>query len=187
MREAIRELVAKRVLEYVVHKGARVREVGMTETVDALQVKGVLEALAARLAGPGLLHCTPGLRKCLKPMRGLLTRRDFVSFQDLNQSFHRTIVAAAGNPILLTLWDALAFEVRTRFIMDHLKALDPDELTAEHEAVLRAIDAGDAVEVGKLLTTHSQHLITGLKKQIAESARDGGNAIRKQERTRRKT
>ena len=124
VREAIRELVAKRVLEYVVHKGARVREVSMAETVDALQVKAVLEALAARLAGAGLAQCTGRLRDYLKPMRGLLARRDFVKFQDKNQSFHRAIVEASRNPILLTLWDTLAFEVRTKFIMDHLKGID---------------------------------------------------------------
>jgi DNA-binding GntR family transcriptional regulator len=175
VREAIRELVAKRVLEYMVHKGARVREVSMTETVDALQVKGVLEALAARLAGARLPHCVTRLRQHLKPMRGLLIRHDFVRFQDRNQSFHRIIVEAAGNPILLALWESLAFEVRTKFIMDHLKALDPDHLTGEHENVLRAIAAGDFEKVATLLVTHSHHLIKGLKSQIAANDRGGGH------------
>ena len=167
VREAIRELVAKRVLEYVVHKGARVREVSMAETVDALQVKAVLEALAARLAGARLTQYMSRLREHLKPMRALLVRRDFVKFQDRNQSFHRTIVEASCNPILLTLWDTLAFEVRTKFIMDHLKGLDPDQLTGEHEIVLRAIEDGDPEQVAELLMTHSYHLIEGLKNQIA--------------------
>ena len=176
VREAIRELVAKRVLEYVVHKGARVREVSMAETVDALQVKAALEALAARLAGARLGRCVEQLRECLKPMRGLLVRRDFVKFQDKNQSFHRAIVKASRNPILLTLWDTLAFEVRTRFIMDHLKGIDPDQLTGEHEIVLRAIEDGDAEKVAELLTTHSYHLIAGLKNQIAVAAFDDSRA-----------
>src|SRR5208283_4474532 len=146
VREAIRELVAKRVLEYMVHKGARVREVSMAETVDALQVKAVL------------------------------VRRDFVKFQDKNQGFHRAIVEASGNPILLTLWDTLAFEVRTKFIMDHLKGLDPDQLTGEHEIVLRAIEERDPERVAELLMTHSYHLIEGLKNQIAATAVSGSRA-----------
>jgi DNA-binding GntR family transcriptional regulator len=176
VREAIRELVAKRVLEYVVHKGARVREVTMAETVDALQVKAVLEALAARLAGARLGQCTEQLREYLKPMKGLLVRRDFVRFQERNQNFHRTIVEASRNPILLTLWDTLAFEVRTMFIMDHLKGLDPDQLTGEHEVVLRAIEEGDPERVAELLMTHSHHLIEGLKNQIAATAVSGSRA-----------
>src|SRR5271157_1038033 len=173
VREAIRELVAKRVLEYVVHKGARVREVSMAETVDALQVKAVLEALAARLAGAGLAQCAARLQQCLKPMRGLLIQHDFVRFQDQNQRFHRTIMETSGNPILLTMWDSLAFEVRTRFIMDHLKAINPDQLAREHEDVLRAIEAGDTEGVARLLTTHSQNLIEGLKNQLASGAGSG--------------
>jgi len=176
VREAIRELVAKRVLEYMVHKGARVREVSMAETVDALQVKAVLEALAARLAGARLAQCTARLREYLKPMRALLVRRDFVKFQDKNQGFHRAIVEASGNPILLTLWDTLAFEVRTKFIMDHLKGLDPDQLTGEHEIVLRAIEERDPERVAELLMTHSYHLIEGLKNQIAATAVSGSRA-----------
>ena len=176
VREAIRELVAKRVLEYVVHKGARVREVTIEETVDALQVKAVLEALAARLAGARLTQSTTQLHEFLRPMRGLLVRRDYVKFQDKNQSFHRAIVEASRNPILLTLWDTLAFEVRTRFIMDHMRGLDPDALTGEHEIVLRAIEDGDTAKVAELLTTHSHHLIEGLKSQIAAAAVSGNGA-----------
>jgi len=176
VREAIRELVAKRVLEYIVHKGARVREVSMAETVDALQVKAVLEALAARLAGARLAQCTGPLRGYLKPMKALLERRDFVKFQDKNQGFHRAIVEASRNPILLTLWDTLAFEVRTKFIMDHLKGIDPDQLTGEHEIVLRAIEDGDPERVAELLMTHSYHLIEGLKNQIAATAVSGSRA-----------
>ena len=168
--------MAKRVLEYVVHKGARVREVSMAETVDALQVKAVLEALAARLAGARLEQCTAQLREYVKPMRGFLARHDFVKFQDRNQSFHRAIVEASRNPILLTLWDTLAFEVRTRFIMDHLKVVDPDQLTGEHEIVLGAIEEGDAERVAELLMTHSHHLIEGLKSQIAGTATAGSRA-----------
>jgi DNA-binding GntR family transcriptional regulator len=170
VREAIRELVAKRVLEYVVHKGARVREVSMAETVDALQVKAVLEALAARLAGERLAEWTTRLREHLEPIRASLIDRDYVRFQDENQSFHRGIVEASANPILLTMWDSLAFEVRTRFLMDHLRMVDPYELAKEHEEVLRAAEAGDTERVASLLMNHSNHLVENLKKQIAENA-----------------
>jgi DNA-binding GntR family transcriptional regulator len=171
VREAIRELVAKRVLEYVVHKGARVREVSMAETVDALQVKGVLESLAARLAGRRLVEGAARVRQYLGPMRASLLARDYVQFQDHNQSFHRGIVEVSNNPILLTLWDSLAFEVRTRFLMDYLDSVDPEELAREHENVLRAAEAGDAERVSGLLIVHSDYLIEHLKSQMEENAR----------------
>jgi hypothetical protein len=55
------------------------------------------------------------------------------------------------------------------------------------EKVLRAIEAGNPERVAVLLTTHSHHLIKGLKKQIAARATDGGPGRRNPPRTRRET
>ena len=182
VREAIRELVAKRVLEYVVHKGARVREVSMAETIDALEVKAVLEALAARLAGKNITRAAAALRACIPPLGKSLRARDYVRFQILNQSFHRTIVEASGNPILLSLWDTLAFEVRTRFIMDGLKTVDPGDLITEHADLYAAVGSGDWERVASLSMGHARHLVEGLRNVAALKgdgmAENGGSAGR---------
>lgn len=170
VREAIRELVAKRVLEYIMHKGARVREVSMSETVDALEVKGVLEALAARLAGGRLRAQVPKLRKKIGPMRESLGAHDHVQYNLQNQNFHRTIVEAAENDILLTLWEYLAFEVRTRPIMDYLKSAYPEKLILEHESVIDAIEGDETARVGSLLSIHSNHLVKHLEEQMSRDA-----------------
>lgn len=150
----------------MVHKGARVREVGTEETIDALEVKAVLEALGARLAGEKITRAATVLRACLLPLGTSLRARDYVKFQILNQSFHRTIVEASGNPILLSLWDTLAFEVRTRFIMDCLKTVDPDEIFKEHADICVAVDSGDAESVATLSMSHSRHLVDRLRSRM---------------------
>jgi DNA-binding GntR family transcriptional regulator len=170
VREAIRELVAKRVLEYLVHRGARVRQVSMAETIDALRVKAVLEALAARLAGARLMSLAPKLREYVQPILDSVARHDFVEFQDQNQHFHRAIVEASGNQILLTQWDSLAFEVRTRFIMDYLKVVDPNKLAQEHADILQAIDRQDPERVASLLMSHANGLVEYLERQMAANA-----------------
>jgi DNA-binding GntR family transcriptional regulator len=170
VREAIRELVAKRVLEYLVHRGARVREVSMAETVDALRVKAVLEGLAARLAGPKLLGLVPKLREYVPTLLGSVARHDFVEFQNQNQSFHRTIVEASENLILLNLWDSLAFEVRTRFIMDYQKVVDPIVLAREHEEILHAMERQDTEQVANLLISHANGLVEYLHRQMRLNA-----------------
>jgi DNA-binding GntR family transcriptional regulator len=170
VREAIRELVAKRVLEYLVHRGARVREVSMAETVDALRVKAVLEALAARLAGSRLMSLAPRLRAYVQIILDSAVSRDFVEYQDQNQRFHRTIVEASGNQILLAQWDALAFEVRTRFLMDYLRTVDPRVLAREHADILQAIEAGETEVVAALLMSHANHLVEYLQRQMSANA-----------------
>ena len=172
VREAIRELVARRVLEYLVHRGARVREVSMAETIDALRVKAVLEALAARLAGPRLMPLVPRLRSYIQLILDSAVRHDFVEFQDQNQHFHRTIVEASGNQILLAQWDSLAFEVRTRFLLDYLQAVDPQVLAREHADILLAIEDGETEAVAALLMSHANHLVEYLERQMSDNGAD---------------
>jgi DNA-binding GntR family transcriptional regulator len=170
VREAIRELAAIRVLDYEVHRGARVREVAVSETVDALRVKAVLEALAARLANDRLSAVTVPLRECSLEIQEAARRRDWVAYQEQNQIFHKLIVQSAGNQILLNLWESLAFEVRTRFIMDFLHIVDATELAKEHEEILRAIDKEDTERVAELLSSHANGLVEYLMEQKAEDA-----------------
>ena len=174
VREAIRELAAMRVLNYWVHRGARVREVTVSETVDALHVKGVLEALAARLAGKKLRRSLAELQQYSDHIQEAARRHDWVQYQDQNQLFHRSIAEAAGNQILLSLWDSLAFEVRTRFIMDFLCIVDATELAREHNEILQAIDIGDTGRVAELLSDHANKLVEYLMEQkAADNSRDG--------------
>ena len=173
VREAIRELAAMRVLNYWVHRGARVREVTVSETVDALHVKGVLEALAARLAGKKLRRSLAELQQYSDHIQEAARRHDWVQYQDQNQLFHRSIAEAAGNQILLSLWDSLAFDVRTRFIMDFLRIVDATELAREHNEILQAIDIGDTGRVAELLSDHANKLVEYLMEQkAADNSRD---------------
>jgi len=98
-------------------------------------------------------------------------RRDWIEYQDQNQIFHRLIVESAGNQILLDLWDTLAFDVRTRFIMDFLHMVDPTELAQEHEQILQAVESGDPARVSELLSSHANGLVEYLMEQrVADSA-----------------
>ena len=173
VREAIRELAAIRVLDYWVHRGARVREVTVSETVEALHVKGVLEMLAARLAGEKLRGILDALRQYSMHIQDAARSHDWVEYQDQNQLFHRLIVETAGNQILLSLWDSLAFEVRTRFIMDFLRIVDPTELAREHEKILQAVELSDTAKVAELLSYHANKLVEYLMEQkAADNVRD---------------
>ncbi len=166
IREAIRELVAMRILESVHHKGARVREVSIPETIEALQVKAVLEGLASRLASSSLSGNCGALKFEVEKSKEAIDKRDFKAFQVHNQSFHRSIVEASGNSILLRSWDNLAFEVRTRVILDFLTVFDPNAYTQDHTQILAALEAGDGEKAAALLATHANRLVTYLKEEL---------------------
>nr|MBC8357941.1 GntR family transcriptional regulator [Candidatus Aminicenantes bacterium] len=125
VREAIRELVAMGVLDSAAHKGAWVREVSVTETIEAFRVRAALESLAAMTAAGALRGNCGELRKISGAIVAAARRRDFGAFQRENQALNRAIVEASGNGVLLRVWDSLGFDVRTRFAMEFLKTAGP--------------------------------------------------------------
>ncbi|MGA2619084.1 MAG: GntR family transcriptional regulator [Thermoguttaceae bacterium] len=167
IREAIRELMAMGILDFIAHKGAWVREVSLQETIEAMQVRAALDSLAAQLAAPRLAgRCGP-LRKALSALVVAARARDFAAFQHHNQILHRAVIEAAENEVLLRVWEKLAFQVRTRFTMDFLASVDPMMLAQEHEPIVDALDQGDGRRAAKLLAAHSKHLVGYLRREAS--------------------
>ena len=165
VREAIRELVVMGMLEFERNRGAWVRKVSLAETLDALKVRAALESLAAQTAVGHLQGQCEGLKDVVQAIVAAASQRDFVAFQQHNQRFHRMIVEASGNSVLLRLWDSLAFEVRTRFVLEYLTSVDPVVLAKEHEEITDAIERGQVRTAASLLKSHSSHLVRYLKQQ----------------------
>lgn len=163
VREAIRELVTMGVLEAQNNKGAYVRPVQLRETIEAFEVRAALESLAARGACCHLQNQTGKLREVVSSIVESAKIRDFAAFQEHNQIFHRTIVIACGNQVLLSVWNALFFQIRTRFTMDYIENVDPVALAMEHLPIVDAFEAGNGNLAGELLATHSTQVVAHLR------------------------
>ena len=172
IREALRELVAMGVLESAPHRGAWVREVSISETIEALEVRAALDALAIRKAAKRLHGQIGRLREIVAALIATAKRRDFVAFQQHNQTFHRLILEASGNRALARCHDALAFEVRTRLVMDVVSG-DPVVIAREHEAIVDALERGDVREATRLEVAHSQRLVDSLRREVDASQAQG--------------
>jgi DNA-binding GntR family transcriptional regulator len=168
IREAIRELVAMGVLHAEIHRGAWVREVSLPETIEALEVRSALDVLAIRKAAKRLRGQCDRLRQLVAAIVEAAERRDFIAFQQHNQSFHHYILEQAGNPVLLRVYDSLAFEVRARAIMDYLVSVDPVAIAREHEAIVDALECGNIRRAAWCAARHSEHLIRYLQKEAAK-------------------
>jgi DNA-binding GntR family transcriptional regulator len=167
VREAIRELMTMRVLESAPHRGAWVRSVSLQETIEAFEIRSVLEPLAAPAAARVFRNKANRLRRLGRNLVATARKHDFAKFQAHNQDFHRMIVKAGDNGVLLRTWDSLAFEVRTRFVMDFLTVVDPVEIANEHGPIVEALETGDARTAARLLKSHSAGLVKYLQKQAA--------------------
>lgn len=157
VREAFLRLAAEGLLRLYPKRGALVVPVSASEIHDVLDARLLIEQHAARTAIGAGRH-----RELAAELRGILQRhddprapRDAPRFTELDQQFHGTLVAAAGNRLLAGFYATL----RDRQLRMGTTALlrDPgryDAILAEHAALAGLIDAGDADAVTAALAGH---------------------------------
>ncbi len=171
VREALRKLQASGIVELRPHRGALVRGLSPREIRDAYQVRAELEALAAEVAALRIrqeqlerLHQAQAqFREALRRMtrrtrngRRRLSETDISAWGRANDEFHQVIQEAAGNEVLAA---TLAHLHRSfprdlsRIVLSESTNLLKENV-AEHEAVLDAIERGDAESARSLMQRH---------------------------------
>jgi DNA-binding GntR family transcriptional regulator len=153
VREALRDLEALGLVESEPFKGTRVRRVSERELQEAYQVRAIIEQHAAELAASVLRGNTSLLQDEITAAHLAAVNGDIERFARHNAAFHRQIVEASGNSILLRVWDALGAEIRTQAFLsqEKLSPLDAEKL---HQSIIDALEKGDGKGAGKLLSEH---------------------------------
>lgn len=116
------------------------------------QVRGALDALAARLAAAQRVKLDPQLcEKGRKAVRG----RNVKAMIEADTAFHNAIYAAAGNPLIEQ--SAQLHWRHLRRVMGAVLQHDGqrEAVWDEHEAIARAIAAGDGARAARLIEDHS--------------------------------
>jgi DNA-binding GntR family transcriptional regulator len=154
VREALRELEALRLVESETYRGTRVRAFSDGEMQEAGQVRGIIEQAAADRAAVVLRRNVASLRAELQAIRLAAATNDLDGYARHNMAFHRLIVEATGNAVLLRVWDSLMLEVRTRIgLMQH--DIDLTYAAETHVPIVDAFDRGDGETAGRLLLEHA--------------------------------
>ena len=161
VREALRELEAMRLVESEPYRGTRVREVSLREMQESYQVRGELEALAARLAAPKFHENPQPLHDVQLAFRDAAQAKDLKQLARQNAVFHRLIVETSGNTVLLHTWDSLNFEAWTRINLGlRQKKVDLLSLVREHQGIIDALVQGNGDTAAELLRKHAQAVLT---------------------------
>jgi len=150
----LRELEALRLVECKPYCGTRVRGVNAREMREAYQVRGALEELAAPAAARQLKNNTGPLRAELDGLRAAAKTRDLDAYAAHNLRLHRLIVEAAGNSVLLRIWESLDFEARARVALERPIVLR--EAAETHQPIIDALDRGDGRLAARLLRAHAE-------------------------------
>lgn len=135
-----------------------------TEWIRAVyQVRGALDALAARLAAARRFRIDPALiEQGRKAARG----RNVKAMIEADMAFHAAIYAASENPLI---------EQSARLHWRHLQrvmgavlqqARQRETVWDEHEAIAKAIAAGDADRAARLIEDHGRNASTNLADRL---------------------
>ncbi len=154
VREAFRDLEALRLLESQSYRGTRVREISQREMVESAKVRALIEEHAAGQAADSLKGNTEGLRLALAGIQKAAAEGNLESFAHHNLLFHRQVVEASDNGVLLRIWDSLMLEVRTLIGLT-AKPHDLNAVAATHLPIVEALDRGDGPLAGQLLREHA--------------------------------
>jgi GntR family transcriptional regulator of vanillate catabolism len=169
VRLAFRTLQQEGLLQTAGKRGFVVRKFSEQDVQCALEVRGVLEGLAARrLAERGLgAEVQATLQRCLADgmevlHKGYLTEDDIGRWSRLNHLFHRTIVEATDS---LVIADAIARNNHLPFASADSIIMDPNGLDREfeklrfaqlqHELVFEALQRGESARVEMLMREHA--------------------------------
>lgn len=144
VREAARLLVSRGLVEFVVNRGAFVREVSAEEMVEIYGLRAVLTGYACELAALAAQEDKSGLEGMLADMDDAAEAHDPDRYFELNLAFHDRLNALANSERLTELLAGLVREMRLFRRLSLSSHPDMRRSNIEHRRIVDAILAGDA-------------------------------------------
>ncbi|MEO8396241.1 MAG: GntR family transcriptional regulator [Chloroflexota bacterium] len=170
IREAVQQLVAEGVMSHSPYRGVQVAEVRLEEVQEVYLIRGVVEELATRMAVLNLrILDVRQLRLYQDEIKAQVAKDDLQAFRKLNYEFHMLIYRASHMPLLLNMIRILWI----KFPWDTLHGLPERAQSAleEHQAILNAINEGDAELAGKLMRLHIESGSSSLRAYLLEQGK----------------
>jgi DNA-binding GntR family transcriptional regulator len=164
LRAALIRLQHEGFVEIQPNRGAQVRAFSVEEAARILQVRAVLEGLAAAIAAKQATAAhLADLHSLVTAMETTLAAGDLLGHLPLAGRFHQVIVAAAGNEFIEQFLGMLhAPLVRHQFRVILLPGRKEASL-AEHRDILACIERQDAAGAEQAMRRHMEQLQSSLQ------------------------
>jgi DNA-binding GntR family transcriptional regulator len=164
LREALKTLASEGVVTYEPQRGYFVTELPIERIRELYVTRNLLEAEVERLAVPNLDDVALEIMRAqLRLQQRAVAERDAVEMIAANRTFHFTIFRRCGNAWLTRfvaqLWDALdpyrVLSYRRMWLQPDDELL-PEEILAEHERIIDALESGDGDRALLLMREHRE-------------------------------
>jgi len=165
VREALRDLELLRLVESEPFRGARVRGFSEAELIEVYPVRAVLEELAAREATARLDGDVSNLEAEVEAMRAAAREGDLHGLVQHDFAFHRRIVEAAGNDVLLQCWKTLGVEGPITITI-YGTQVEPGDAAELHVPILDAIRSGSVAAAGREARRHVEYFAKLARRRV---------------------
>jgi DNA-binding GntR family transcriptional regulator len=159
LREALKVLAAEGLVQLAPNRGAMVAAYSPEELEECLPIVATIESLAGELACANITDDEVAAIKAVHV--GMLAAHEAGNLDAslaMNREIHRSIVAAARNPLLAAMYDTLIFRVGRSRIAPYLSKETIAQSQADHIAIIEALEARQAQRLAALLQRHMEHL-----------------------------
>jgi len=167
-RKNFAELQALGMVSLIGSSSAIIHSPNPKEMQEAYQVRAALEEIAGRTAAPTVKGKTTVLQNELNAMRAAVRDGNLDAHAEHDARFHRGILAASGNDLLLRVSETLGFDLRIRAAIGKVSKAMP-EVVESHQSIVDALEKGRGREAGLLLRNHVETFLEYLRKSESDS------------------
>ena len=163
VREAIRKLAAEGFVKISPNQGVIVSIASIEDTQEVLQIRSVLEGLAARLATKVINgEEIKELEKYIEQMEYYANKDNALAFSKMDVKFHELILNICGNNRLIQIRKNLSdqahrYRIRSLSIPGRLK-----HSLKEHQEIVKALKRKDSEQAGRLSQKHIENVLKNI-------------------------
>jgi DNA-binding GntR family transcriptional regulator len=161
VHEAMARLQEEGFVQILPRKGILVRALTPADLLEIYDVLIALEGAAAELLAAGASDALPStlaeLQMSTDAMDRALRLGDLDAWRVADERFHDALVAGCGNGRIQRMAATVTGQShRARRLTLHLRPT-PTKSAAEHQAIIAAIESGDASRAGEAARAHRRH------------------------------
>ena len=155
IREALQILNSEGLLETIPYHGTTVRQLTRADIEELYSLRSVLEVFAVRCI---TTHRNPEdveiLQRHFQEMLASADAGDLKRVNEIDRSFHDSLIQLSQHSMLVQLWNGVALRVRQVMALLNERNTDLKQIAYNHLPIIEAIAAGDEDRAVALIEQH---------------------------------
>ncbi len=158
VREALIDLAARGIVRFERNRGVRVTQSSPHDLQEIFQLRLMLEVPATRLAVSTMNDDQiAALQRTFDDLKTATKNADDLDYWASDRAFHSAIISVLDNGRLETFVDVLRDSILVRSATSAGRTRSLEDITREHESIMKMIAARNADGAAEAMRAHLQH------------------------------